>query len=264
MHTFIRMDIMPYQIDPHAWKEVYAEALALVRAYPFLDHDLDGNIRRTQERELLIRTDRVVGWRTSGDLRSMTQAQSFSLVQDLHFYRNKGSDHIDHYDDILHAGVFDHFSKKDQQRYAQPSIAVVFDARTNLLPYHIPLLAIACLIEHRFPRHAMVYGDIELEQMKQATDWATSILQCPILLPERADQHKLLDRITPMFRQETGRLAAFLECTLHPYDQQLDAFVRSHFRKKTIERTMPPFSPSTVAEPSPIYKSTTKLPTSTQ
>ncbi|MFC5587884.1 hypothetical protein ACFPRA_03050 [Sporosarcina soli] len=110
----------------------------------------------------------------------------------------------------------------------------VFEAKTQGEPFHIPLLAIACLIESRFPQHAMVYGDLSIGQMEKAVKWANSILKKPIELTERADNEKLLMRIKQVLKDEAAALEALMNLTMREQDMELGKLVRMHFSSETI------------------------------
>src|SRR5690625_7613342 len=101
----------------------------------------------------------------------MMTAESVKLVKDLKFYRHKRTDDV--YDDILVEQIV-HETDSGWELYEKRDFGEmqVFDGKTQGYRHHVHLLAIACLIESRFPEHASVYGDISIGQMEKAVEWA--------------------------------------------------------------------------------------------
>lgn len=121
-------------------------------------------------------------WSVSGDLEYMRTAESFSLTNRLADY---SSQEYSDYDDILMTQLF---SKYDD-------VSNIFDGKTQGEPYHKYVLAIACLLESRFPKDIMVSGDITKEQAIDAVNWANEYLKKEITIPVRTDYKKLYDRL---------------------------------------------------------------------
>jgi len=240
--VYIFLDIMPNHISEESWGKVYQETLELINAYPFMDkfvaeETYDASwiyVDRAEEKVLPYRFEgSQTGWHIFGDLESMMTAESVKLVKDLKFYRHKRTD--DGYDDILAKQIF-HETDSGWEQYEKRDFGEmqVFDGKTQGYPHHVYLLAIACLIESRFPEHAIVYGDISIGQMEKAVEWANTILENPIHVPERAANDKLLNRIKSIIEDEPVVLEAFTGLTFHDKDFQLGEFVREHFSKKAI------------------------------
>ncbi|WP_025729695.1 hypothetical protein [Heyndrickxia ginsengihumi] len=109
----------------------------------------------------------------------------------------------------------------------------VFYSKTQGEDYHIYILAIATLIESRFPRRACVYGDISREQAQKAVDWANSILDKPIVLPVRVDPPKLLERLK-IIDDEEKRLEALYDLSIGVNDG-IGIIVKKHFQLDSIK-----------------------------
>lgn len=62
-------------------------------------------------------------------------------------------------------------------------VELAWGSKTQGLDYHIPLLAIGCLLETRFPDAVAVSGDITLSQCRKAVDWANQFLSKSIMVP---------------------------------------------------------------------------------
>ncbi|QQK74918.1 hypothetical protein HUG15_04405 [Salicibibacter cibarius] len=238
MGVYIFMDILPNEIDPDEWEDVYEESLQLIDAYPFLDNTVDTETHgviwryghRAKELEMDFDHDyrRQLGWHVFGDYPSMQSAESFSLFRNLACYRKKARGNDGH-NDILVKSI-------EQEGTEIPvNNVTVFGNKTQGFPFHIYLLAIACLIESRFPKHAMVKGDISIAQMQKAIDWANSILNKPIQLTERANNEKLLLRIKAILPDDNeAALETFMSMTMHGEDVHLGDVIRKHFQPETI------------------------------
>lgn len=242
MGVYILMDIIPDRINDTEWENVYNESLELIRAYPFLDKTVDKDtygenwvyVERTKEMTWDWDGDgSYVGWHVIGDERSMLIAESFALAKDINYYRRHSSKNSD-IDDILTTQMEMVPHLQDAILDSSQGNVTIFDAKTQGYPHHTPLLAIACLLESRFPYHAIVYGDVTLAQMQEAVDWANSVLNRPIRLPERADDDQLIYRIRKLLKDEIFVLKAFHELTLHNKDVAFGDKVRSHFPPEII------------------------------
>lgn len=234
---------MPNHISEEAWKAVYKESLQLINAYPFMDKIVDEvtydeswiYVDRVKERVLRSSSENPLkGWHIFGDLESMMTAESVELFKNLEYYRHNYREGAG-YDDILAEKVFFEIDSnwKKYERRTFDNVRV-FDGKTQGYPHHLYLLAIACLIESRFPKHAVVYGDLSIGQMESAVEWANSILDKPIQVTERTDNNKLLSRIRRIIDDEMDILKAFIGLTFHDKNMRLGEFVREHFSMETI------------------------------
>lgn len=241
MGIMIFLDIMPHHIQEAEWEKVYEETLDLINAFPFLDNVFDDvsydcnwkYTERTREREIRFANDQI-GWHTFGDEESMKTAESFFLVRDLNYYRKKSSRN-GNCDDILFSKIDNYPGINEHLDYFNVNEVTVFDSKTQGEPFHIPMLAIACLIESRFPKYAIVSGDIPIGQMKHAIDWANSILKHPISLTERADNEKLLERVNAEVKDDAAALEAFMSLQMQDHSFELGTLIRREFRPETIQ-----------------------------
>lgn len=236
MGVMIFLDIMPKYISDSDWEQVYEESLEIINAYPFLDSIFDDQtydinwkyLTHTEERALNF-SDNKIGWHTIGDEQTFKSAESFILRRKLENYlselRVAGN-----CDDILFSRT-----RNTPIEGLEVGTVSVFDSKTQGEPYHIPLLSISCLIESRFPKHAIVYGDVTLGQMEKAVEWANSILKKPIELTERADNEKLLKRIKSVVLDEYAALETLMTTTLKEEDLALGELVRKEFGFETID-----------------------------
>ncbi|MFD0713811.1 hypothetical protein [Paenibacillus sp. GCM10027626] len=234
MGISIHLRIMPNKIESAEWESVYKESLELIKAYPFLDRIVDRKtygcdwmyVDRAKER-VLESEGCPVGWHVFGDADSMQTAESFKLIRDLQYYRKQSSGR-GQCDDILISLISEDLDDSEVDDVE------VFESKTQGLPYHIPVLAIACLIESRFPGHAIVFGDVSFSQIYKAVEWANSKLKKPIELMDRADNAKLLNRIKRVLHDEIAALKALMELTLQEKNSALGDFARKQFRAEVI------------------------------
>lgn len=242
MGIFINLHIVPSRIHFVEWESVYNESVELVDTYPFLDKIVDPNmyeypwvyVDRTRERLLGSHADGQLGWHTIGDELSLQHAESFILLKDLHYYRRQERKDQGIGGDILFPLLNRNRNMDAQVQTLAPNCVEVFYAKTQGHPYHLYVLAVACLIESRFPQHAMVTGDVTLGQMQEAIGWANSILQRPVRLTDRADNKKLLARIAAVLPDEAARLEAFMEAALQAKNRGFGDFLRDSFSPEVL------------------------------
>ena len=263
MGIFVNLDIIPDEISQKEWESVYDETLTLIEAYPFMDKIRDTEkygstwvyTDKTRERKLKLDNSYQIGWHAFGDMLTMLSAESFILVKNLGYYGkpkisngnidddgdnkdNKDNNkinkdnHIDNHKDILCSLIY----KNDNITEKIPHVGrcVVFDSKTQGQPFHTYILAIACLIESRFPKYAMVHGNISKGQIKRAISWANKILKKPINITDRADNTKLLHRLKNIFKKEASILEAFIQLSINKIDVEFGNFIRNNFSIETI------------------------------
>lgn len=245
MGVYILMDILPNEIDKEEWKKVYDESLELIKAYPFMSFTVDretydttwGYVHKTTDGEISIGNNKqATGWHLFGDYSTLQGAESFKLFRDIENYQlENGTFHYSN--DILAMMINNYLFYHDDQELAIPVRSTgVFDGKTQGFPHHIPLLAIACLIESRFPKQVLIWGDITIGQMEKAVEWANTILTHPIELTERANNKILLSRIKNLLTDELFILKAFFALTLHDHKAEVGTLLRKEFKESTITK----------------------------
>lgn len=153
------------------------------------------------------------------------KAESFSLYSDINRYKDRGA-----YDkeDILEYFFYGGYGAR-----------TIFGSKTQGEDYHIYILAIACLIESRFPKYAITFGDINREQAQVAVDWANSILKEPINLPVRVDGVRLMNRLIDIRNNSSSSengdmLYAFKDLIITDDSGQYGEYIREKFTKAEI------------------------------
>ncbi|AIF45088.1 hypothetical protein [Virgibacillus sp. SK37] len=222
MGIYIGLDIIPNYIDQDDWENVFEETLQLIRAYPFatLITENMGDYQRivldrTEEQCVNRFSGKEMYWKLNGDLESKETGESFTLLSNLARYKGLKGERLK--EDILQYYV------EDKGNGARE----VFYSKTQGKDYHTYLLAIASLIESRFPKYACVYGDITKEQAQKAVNWANSILDKPIDLPVRVNPTRLLERLEVISIEEK-RLEALYDLSIGANDG-VDGLVAKHF-----------------------------------
>lgn len=228
MGVYISLDIMPNCINQYEWEKVFDETLQLIQSYPFSTYKVEQLedyqrivLERTKEEVLKKSFHKERYWKINGDLESMKTGESFSLSSDLDNYR-KRREETDIKDILLC------YLDSDNR------LSEVFRSKTQGLPYHIPLLAIASLIESRFPNYACVYGDITKEQAQKAVNWANTILEEPIQIPVRVDPPRLLERLQE-FNEDENKLEAIVDLTIGNKEEVFD-IVGKYFSTEVIKK----------------------------
>lgn len=212
------MSILPSNISKYEWENVYEESLELVKAFPFADVDIKEHFgfRIPVYTKAIEKNEPEKYWSVVGDLESKQYAETFKLYRDLNKYQNfKVSDALK---DIL--------LEEDQQ-------IEVFDAKTQGYQYHLYVLAIAMLIESRFPKSAIVGGDIDFVQCVKAKEWADKHLSVPVELPVRVQPKKLLLRFTNL-KNEFEQIQ-ILEKWLIADSEELFKIVYTNFSRETFQ-----------------------------
>jgi hypothetical protein len=215
MGTEIVVDVVPQRIDPAAWAEAFDETLGLLERHPARLVGCDLRVAAGVPVEVLTRSiDRGGGdagprrWCVAGSMGSFGAGEPQSMVRDLLFYvdpRRTGDDARGPDDLLLHAArdaESTRFGPTALTRGGAGPIARVLGGRVPGPACRLPLLAAAMVIEGRFPRHAMVHGDVDRDLAEAARRWAAGALGRPVALPVRVDAWRLVERLGAHFEGE--------------------------------------------------------------
>lgn len=224
----IYLSIFPDRIAPEAWAAVYQETLKVLDNFAFMDvvKGKYGMYFATKARHRDNLFDGYRGWHSAGDLVTGWNTEDFYLVENINYYRDR--QHNDNGKDILliHA--------QDDKELDPPSAAFVFGAKTQGMFSHIPLLAVACLVTHRFPDAALVHGDITDGQCERAVDWINTFLDDPIDIPYTADMTRLVPRLLNAGLPNNRILELVFRTTLQAKDAWLGAYLKEHLSTEQI------------------------------
>lgn len=231
------MGIFIYQelsksITREEWERVYEETLVLVNALPFAERRTIAYrgrdlvcAARTRERE----TEWGRGWRTSMDYLTLNEAEAYWVPRDLVGDRKADPEAGDAMMGALPAWLgYDWEDERVNHTYS------LWDDKTQGEPYHMYLLAVACLMEDRLGEKAFIHGDITLGQCRKAVELANRYLKEPIRVPARCEMDRLYSRVKKLPLKETEKLAV-LECFyLGGKDEEFYGFEQKHFEPDVI------------------------------
>ncbi|WP_437674774.1 hypothetical protein [Sorangium sp. So ce131] len=222
MGVHVILDIDPRGIDEAEWAAVCEETLALLSAWqPRLLgrgwRTIDGVRVPMYTRSLRGDVDdpKLAHWSVAGDRDSLQMAECQSFFHDLGRYAARRDPCPD--DDIVVTAAM-----PDRADTSGP--VRVFGGKTQGCPYHFALLAAAMLVEERFPRHAMVWGDIDRGQAEEARRLSAPILGRELSLPVRVDASRLIERLRARYEAD-ALTGAFLRVFLGEVDEKLDAML---------------------------------------
>lgn len=105
----------------------------------------------------------------------------------------------------------------------------LWGGKTQGEPYHMHLLAIACLLEARLGEKAFVYGNITHGQCQCAVELANRYLDRPIAVPACCDAKRFRERVSKLPLPENEQLVLFTSLYLGAKDAAFGAFVRNAF-----------------------------------
>jgi hypothetical protein len=174
MGIFIYLDISKSVTKPE-WEAVYEETLQLIKNLPLAErrqvniHGVDTIcLVKTEEHDFpsaWSRCDEKIGWAADGDLETLKVAEKYFLPRDLI------EDNIieENAEDAM-LGACPAYLNYDWSDERFTHIYSEWGSKTQGEPYHIYLLAVACLIEARLGTKAFVYGDITRGQCKKAVE----------------------------------------------------------------------------------------------
>ena len=192
-------------IGSDLWERVYAESLVLLRNFPApLMHLAVENMGDEKRYSLTAdivqdRGTREERWTVDGDMRSRAAAESFEL----HRYHDRQfpadgffAAAVPNSEDVLWA------EPTDERHDIHGNGRMVWNSKTQGLPYHYAILAVGMLVESRCPGRAYVTGDIDLSEAEEVRQWADPLLEEPLALPVCFDPDRLYERLSPLYEEE--------------------------------------------------------------
>lgn len=220
------------------WEKVYEETLVLVEAFPLAER---GTISysgkevicavHSKEREMNFGGCKMLGWCTDMDYVTLNRAEEYYLPRDLIYDEKVNAEAGD-----AMMGALSSYMDIDcdsEEKYNQTYSLWGF--KTQGEPYHMYLLAIACLIEDRLGEKAFVYGDITLGQCRKAVEMANLYLKKPICIPARCDMERLYKRIQKLPLEELKKLKLFKLFYLGIKDGSFYDFERENFHETVLQ-----------------------------
>lgn len=236
MGIYIFLDIAR-SVTREEWKKVYEETLELVAKFPLAEvkkvkckETEVYCLTRTKERKETYGWDREktrIGWETCGDYDTLRRAEDYYVPRDL-----IGEDKIKkNVADAMMGAVYARLMNELDDSLSN-QVYSIWGGKTQGEPYHMYLLAIACLIEYRLKEKAFVGGDITRGQCKKAVRMANQYLEKPIDIPDRCDMERLLRRVSKLPLNEQQQLEMFQEFYLGTQDATFGERMRKIYSKE--------------------------------
>lgn len=234
-----------HNITQEEWKPVYEESLKLAEKFCLMDIELTevyGEKLYCGVPTCEKMVENGIGWNAVGDYRTMNRVESFSLPKDILAWaedlillrkclmesNNLSEEQI--FEPLLNMPeVYSRLGVKDKRRGNCYSL---WGGKTQGEPYHIYLLAIACMIEERLEGKAAVAGDITIGQCRKAVRLVNEVLDKPIRLPARCDLERLYQRVRNLPLKTEEVLNVFNNLYMGEKDKNYGDFVREHFSKE--------------------------------
>ena len=237
MGVYIHIEISK-SITVNEWRSVYDEALQLVNAFPLSEHYVETIINgidtycivRTKEKTVKRYGKETVGWTATGDYDTLRCAEDYSLFKN--YIDEDGDPNAG--DAML--GVLSSYADHDWDDPLCSNTYHLWNGKTQGEPYHLYLLAIACLIELRLGKKAFVHGDITRGQCKKAVEMANAVLTNPIDMPDRCDMERHWKRVSVLPIPENEQLKCFINAYLGETNTAVfGEFIRHHFTESTLK-----------------------------
>ncbi len=192
MGIYVRLDVNPNGITASQWEAVYEESLLLLERFPV-------PLMRLAAREAvggtrLVWTGDIVDrrgtpdecWSVTGDLETNRRAETFRLYRQVDRQFRYCRAFVDK-DVLWRAGD------------GGNNGAEVLGNKTQGFPYHLAILAVAILVESRFPEGAAASGDIHSRDAAELVPWINSLVKVPVRLPVCFDFDRLYARLARLY-----------------------------------------------------------------
>jgi hypothetical protein len=236
MGIFIHLDISKSVTKPE-WEAVYEETLQLIKNLPLAERrkvDIHGVdticLVKTEEHTfspLWGNHEERLGWKADGDLETLKSAEEYFLPRDL-----IGDNVVEEDAGDAMLGDCPAYLNYDWDDARFTHVYREWGNKTQGEPYHMYLLAVACLIEARLGTKAFVYGDITRGQCKKAVKIANEFLDRKIEMPDRCYADILMRRVDALELPESDKLDVFESFYLGTKDAAFGEILRQYFPKK--------------------------------
>lgn len=230
MGVYIYLSISK-SVTKDEWGKAYEKTLKLVEAFPLVE------IRKTKVQGMpllcLVKSreqwnsygwnqeHKWQGWRVAGDSVTLRTAETYSLprnlVEEKQFDKEAGDAAFTEACSML-------FREKESGK-----VYHLWGAKTQGEPYHIYLLAIACLLEACLGSKAYVSGDITPGQCRKASRLASTYLPEPVPVLDSCDMKRWYTRIQRWPISDVKKLHAFEAMYLGEKGAAFGAFLRQNF-----------------------------------
>lgn len=227
MGIYIELKRVGDAITDQEWQAVYEETLLALEKYPFADRlKEDTGLGREYHKTVHAKERSLLpvyngnGWSTIGDMETYQYAEPFVLVRNNGYYKEAVS-----YDEGKN--ILECITKN------QPYVSI-WDNKTQGEPYHIPLLAIACLIEDRLQGKVMVQGNIRNFEVEEACKCINEYVTKPIGYPLVMDAHRLITQLQAIHKGARQQLKHFFNLYTDLLDNQIRELLEQSVGKKRL------------------------------
>jgi len=210
MGVYVELKVFGEYITEREWSETFDEALYLLKSNNAMgpksevvqlkDHPEVERICYSRNIEGDINDPAKHHWHVVGDMNSLLTAESFIMYRNRNRFEpyQQPDEHVDIIREII----------KEVENGDVGDYDKIFDAKTQGYPYHYSLLAVGMLLEDRFPKYAVVSGNIDRYQAIKSQEMIKDILKKDVSLPVVTDYERLIDRIKK-FRNDVRGIEAF-------------------------------------------------------
>lgn len=235
MGIFINL-LVSKSVTKKEWDDVYQETLLLVEKLPLAERRrvyvngvsticLVHSAEREFENEWAHK--KYTGWAATGDYNYGCCAEEYYIPKDLVGENAGDCKASDAIIDALPA-----YMEADVKNQRLSSCYSLWGAKTQGEPYHIYLLAIACLIEARLKEKAFIYGDITRGQCIEAVKIANEYLENKIEIPDRCDMQRLYNRVSKLDYSQEEKIDILTTFYLGNEGIDVGDFIRSRYTKE--------------------------------
>ena len=215
MGVTVNLSLQPHLIDAVSWKKVYQETLSVLPHCGLIDVERpEGAVHEYAVKPTHV-DDRFSpgcgGWTVHGTMQGGRFMTWFSLSDNIDFYRKRCEPDSDN-PSIYHA-IF--------ASEAEGYFTTLWDADGADDKMPLSMLAIACLLCHRFPDAIFMDGEATAEQCQMAVDWINPLLTEPIDLPIVARADRFLRTLRSVGVPEENLLSDFFEFSFCGYSKEV-------------------------------------------
>lgn len=219
-------------VSQEEWGPVYEESLRLAKEFHLMDSEEANICGETVYCGIPVEeyeTDGKKYWRTLGDYDSMRQAEYQRMPRILPALSPEQKK-VTFHDPLLSIAPGRSMLKWEDARC--DCSHTFWGNKTQGEPYHMYLLAIGCVIEHRLGGKACVDGDITLGQCRKAIELANQYLKNPIGMPVRCKAKSLYRRVRSFPLKKEEYLDVFQGLYLGIMDDKMGTFIRENFSEE--------------------------------
>ena len=227
MGIFIHMDIAD-TVTQEEWTKVYEKSLLMAKKFGFFDFGnklIHGEnvfcIFPTEEKDFNGRT----GWRAIGSFPEYKRAEDQFMPK--HLPENRSGQAYD----MLRTEI----PEKIVQTVEKHHSVCIWGNKTQGEPYHMGLLAIACMVEKELGKQVLIDGDITYGQCVRAAEMATDALGEEIRPPISCRLSDLYERISGFTElDEETKLDLLMSVYLEEENDRYGEYLRQHYSYETL------------------------------